>query len=173
MLSRRQKSKLYIWVLDLWPEILKELNIINSRLLIKILNYIVIFIYENCDKIFVQSDSFKEIISKKLKNKHKKKIITIYSWSDKLDQLKIKFLKPKKNKCIKFLFTGNIGHSQNLIMLLDVIRDLKNEKISGFKFIIVGSGRKKEEVKNNVNENDLSDVVILKDFINLKNLGKL
>ena len=83
-----------------------------------------------------------------------------------------KILKPKKNKCIKFLFTGNIGHSQNLIMLLDVIRDLKNEKISGFKFIIVGSGRKKE-VKNYVNENDLSDVVILKDFINLKKLGKI
>ena len=59
LLSRRQKSKLYIWVLDLWPEILKELNIINSRLLIKILNYIVIFIYENCDKIFVQSDHSK------------------------------------------------------------------------------------------------------------------
>ena len=86
-----------------------------------------------------------------------------------MDQLKIKFFKNlKKIKCIKFLFTGNIGHSQNLIMLLDVIRDLKNEKISGFKFIIVDLEEKKKKLKNYVNENDLSDVVILKDFINLK-----
>ena len=85
----------------MWPEILKELKIINSKLFIKILDKIVTYIYQNCDKIFVQSDSFKKIISKKLKNKHKKKIVTIYSWSDKLDQSKIKFLKSKNDKDIK------------------------------------------------------------------------
>ena len=173
LLSRRQKSKLYIWVLDLWPEILKELKIINSRLLIKILDYIVTYIYQNCDKVFVQSETFKKIISSKLKNKFKKRIVTIYSWSDKISKSKLKFTKSKKDKWIKFLFTGNIGHSQNLILLLSAIKDLKKEKISGFQFIIVGSGRKKEQIKNFVKDNDLSDIVILKDFITFKKLNKI
>ena len=173
LLSRRQKSKLYIWVLDLWPEILKELKIINSRLLIKILDYIVTYIYQNCDKVFVQSETFKKIISSKLKNKFKKRIVTIYSWSDKISKSKLKFIKSKKDKWIKFLFTGNIGHSQNLILLLSVIKDLKKDKISGFQFIIVGSGRKKEQIKNFVKNNNLCDVVILKDFISLKKLNKI
>jgi len=173
LLSRRQKSKLYIWVLDLWPEILKELKIINSKVFIKILDHIVTYIYRNCDKIFVQSDSFKKIISKKLKNRYKKKIVTIYSWSDKLDQSKIKFFRSKNNKDLKFLFSGNIGHSQNLIFLLDTIKDLKKEKISGFKFIIIGSGREKKYIKNFVQDNNLSDLVILKDFISFKLLKKI
>ena len=173
LLSRRQKSKLYIWVLDLWPEILKELKIINSKVFIKILDHIVTYIYQNCDKIFVQSDSFKKIISKKLKNRYKKKIVTIYSWSDKLDQSKIKFFRSKNNKDLKFLFSGNIGHSQNLIFLLDTIKDLKKEKISGFKFIIIGSGREKKYIKNFVQDNNLSDLVILKDFISFKLLKKI
>ena len=40
-------------------EILKELKIINSRLLLKILDLVVTYIYQNCDKVFVQSDTFK------------------------------------------------------------------------------------------------------------------
>ena len=173
LLSRRQKSKLYIWVLDLWPEILKELKIINSRLLLKILDLVVTYIYQNCDKVFVQSDTFKKIISNKLKNKLRKRIVTIYSWSDKIGKSKFKFIKSKKNKSIKFLFTGNIGHSQNLILLLSVIKDIKKEKVSGFQFIIVGSGRKQKQIKNFVKNNNLSDIVILKDFISFKKLNKI
>ena len=57
--------------------------------------------------------------------------------------------------------------------MLDTIKDLKKEKISGFKFIIIGSGREKKYIKNFVQDNNLSDLVILKDFISFKLLKKI
>ena len=57
--------------------------------------------------------------------------------------------------------------------MLSVIKDLKKEKVSGFQFIIVGSGRKQKQIKNFVKNNNLSDIVILKDFISFKKLNKI
>ena len=173
-LSKKQKSKLYIWVLDMWPEILKELKLINSKLLIQLIDYLVVYIYNNCDKIFVQSNSFKNIILKKLKKKNiTKRVITIYSWSDNL-RINKKINKNKKNdKTFRFLFTGNIGHSQNLFFLLDTIKKIYKKNLTKFKFIIIGSGRKKKQLESYLLKNNLKRFVDLKGFMNFKNLEKI
>ena len=158
----------------MWPEILKELKLINSKLLIQLIDYLVVYIYKNCDKIFVQSNSFKNIILKKLKKKNiTKRVITIYSWSDNL-RINKKINKNKKNdKIFRFLFTGNIGHSQNLFFLLDTIKKIYKKNLTKFKFIIIGSGRKKKQLESYLLKNNLKRFVDLRGFMNFKNLEKI
>ena len=98
-------------MLDIWPEILLDLNIIKNNFLLKILDNIINFIYKKSNLIFVQSESFKKIIQKKIKNK---KIYVLNSWSDDIS------FNNRKNKINKnsILYLGNIGYSQNFEILI-------------------------------------------------------
>jgi len=72
IISKFNKAKTSIWILDLWPDILKELNLIKSKFCLKILDLIIIWMYKSFDSIFVQSKSFQKIIKNKIKNNKKK-----------------------------------------------------------------------------------------------------
>ena len=56
--SKVKKSKTIIWVLDLWPDILNDLNIIKNKTLLYILKKITNFTYKKHDIILAQSKSF-------------------------------------------------------------------------------------------------------------------
>jgi len=127
-----------IWVLDLWPDTLVDLNIVNNKYLIKILRYIVKFIYDNCDLILVQSESFKKEISKITKSK----CIYFPSWSeDIIGDNVTKYAKEisLKEKKFKIIFTGNIGEAQSFESIVKCAKLLKNN--NKIKWIIVGNGR--------------------------------
>ncbi|MBM4210724.1 MAG: glycosyltransferase family 4 protein, partial [Gammaproteobacteria bacterium] len=139
--------KSIIWVLDLWPDILSELEIFKEKdFFYKIIKKISISIYNKFDVILVQSLSFE----KKLKNYTKKKIFFSYfpSWPEVLP-LSIKdniFEKYKDDNSFKIVFTGNIGEAQNFNNLLKAAHILKNQK--DIMWIIVGGGRKLNEIRN-------------------------
>jgi glycosyltransferase involved in cell wall biosynthesis len=58
--------------------------------------------------------------------------------------------------CFIVLFAGNIGEAQNLDFVIDVIAELKNDRM---KFVFVGSGRKKEYLEGRVKRLGLSESV--------------
>ena len=66
------KKKLVIWVQDLWPQSVIATGYINSKILIKLINLIVIIIYKFSDQILIQSKSFKRYL---LKQTNKEKIL--------------------------------------------------------------------------------------------------
>ncbi len=172
LLSKIINCKVYIWVLDLWPEVLKDLKIIRSPFILSIIDKVSMFVYKNSDKIFVQSESFKKIINKKLMKKNiKKKIITIYSWSDKLVGIK-KNTKNIKKKTV-FLFMGNIGQSQNLFLLVDSVRRIEKFKYNKFEFNLVGSGRMQENLRKYIHEKKLQSIIKLYKFKKLKELKNI
>jgi hypothetical protein len=57
--SKIKSCKSFIWVLDIWPDIILELKIMKNNILYKIIFAISKFIYKNFDYILVQSKSFK------------------------------------------------------------------------------------------------------------------
>ena len=59
------KTKIFLWDLDLWPDTLKNLEIIKSRILINLLESFVKYIYGFYDKILIGSYGFKEIVKKR------------------------------------------------------------------------------------------------------------
>lgn len=91
--SKINKKPLVLWVQDLWPEVLQDLNIIKNKFLIFLLRKIISYLYNSCDCIMVQSNSFK----KEIKKYTKKKIYLLFNPEIKK---KVKFNKKKRRNLL-------------------------------------------------------------------------
>jgi len=167
-ISKLNKSKTIIWVLDLWPEILKELKIIKSSFIIKIIKKIVKYIYLKSDVILAQSNSFRKIIQKELPQNQKHKVFLFPSWADNIKVM------PKKNfskkKFLSILYVGNIGQAQNLENLIFATQLIK--PYIKFKWTIIGDGRKKDNFVSLVKNYSLQKFFNILPFQNYKYLSK-
>ena len=139
--SKIKNARTIIWVLDLWPDILKDLNIITNRFMLNLLSKITNFTYRSHDIILAQSESFlRQII------KHNKNTIYFPSWPEtiKINELNNELEDIKLDKFknyFKIVFTGNIGQAQDFDRIIKLAKILKEENVI---FIIVGKGRKFE-----------------------------
>ena len=152
ILKKIFKKKVVIWVLDLWPNTLVDLNIIKNRTLIKILKNIVQFIYNNCDLILVQSESFKTEISKITQSK----CIYFPSWAEEnIGNSYSEYAKEISltEKRLKIIFTGNIGEAQSFEYIIKCANLLK--KYNKIKWIIIGNGRWQNKLKHMIKKNNL------------------
>ena len=87
-----------MWVQDLWPDTVIDLNIFKSKIIQNLIRLISLKIYQNCDHIITQS----RMIEKKLNLYLKKKIpiTTVRNWLEgnlNLKKSKLKILYPKKD----------------------------------------------------------------------------
>ena len=167
-ISKLNKSKTIIWVLDLWPEILKELKIIKSLLIIRIIKKIVKYVYLKSDIILAQSSSFRKIIKKELPTNEKRKVFLFPSWADDIKIAGKK--KSSKKNFLSILYVGNIGQAQNLENLIFATLMIKSHV--KLKWTIIGDGRKKEDFVSLVNKYSLQKYFNILPFINYKYLCK-
>ena len=157
--SKINNCKSYIWVLDLWPDILKELKIINNKLFYYFFRILIIKVYLSFSFVLVQSNTF----LKRFKYYGVKKNISYFpSWSeftgkDKITKDNITQFNPKDGK-LNILFTGNIGEVQNFQNILKAALVLKKYNI---RWIIVGTGRKLPELKDFCNKYKINNVFFL------------
>lgn len=160
-LAKLKNSKHIIWVLDLWPDVLNDLKIINKKnILFKLFKLLVVYIYRRSDIILCQSLSFKkEILSQD--EKLKKKLHFFPSWPEDLvnnnDSLKIVNDKYDSN-FTNVVFAGNIGESQNFDLVTKVIKSLNNHKI---RLYVLGEGRDFEKLKNLKIKNNIDNLFLL------------
>ena len=123
------------------------------------------FTYKHADKIIVISDDFKRNIM--AKGVPEDKIVVVYNW---VDQNAVVNVDRSENKLIakygidpsKFYieYSGNIGLTQNMDMLLDVMKELKDSHPE-IGLILVGEGAYKKQVEEIVRRDSLSNVVML------------
>lgn len=140
--SKIKKTKHIMWVLDLWPSVLNDLNVFKKTSIIyKFFLKLVLFIYNHTDKILCQSLSFKKQI-KSLDQNLSKKLYYFPSWSE-LDDTRFKIEKKIQSAEKNIIFTGNIGESQNFEMTLNVMSSFKDYPIN---WNIVGTGRDYEKL---------------------------
>lgn len=169
--SKIKKAKNVLWVLDLWPDVIYELNIIKNKILINLIKKIIQYIYIKSDLILAQSKSFKLFISKNNKFSNINKIIYFPSWSefDKKIEIDNFIHSPKPNKQFNILFTGNIGEAQNFDLVLAVAEKLKHFK--NINWIIVGEGRDFKYLKKSVIKKNLKNFFLegQKDISEIKN----
>ena len=123
------------------------------------------FTYRNADKIIVISEDFKKNIM--AKGVPEEKIEVIYNWVDEEAVLDV----PRTDNKLfdkygldrgKFYITysGNIGLTQNMDMLLDVMEELKEEE-PAIALVLIGEGAYKKQVEDIVSNKNLSNVVML------------
>ena len=157
-----RKSKLIIWVQDLWPESIVETGYIKNKFLLKIINTLINYIYKNCDIILTQSESFKENIKKKINNK---KIYYLPNPSKN-------YYTPNKknNKIFNILYAGNLGKIQNLNILLQLSKKLKLQK--DINFLIAGKGPEENKIHQFKKKHKLQNLKILglKNFEEMKKI---
>lgn len=154
--SKIKNAKHILWVLDIWPDIIKDIQSIRLRyiFLYYILTKIVKFIYRNTDVILIQSNSFLPIIKK---YSNFTKVNYFPAWPENLKNSDDENILNKEKIFInenfskyffKIVFTGNIGEAQNFDNILKAAFLLKDDK--DICWIIVGTGRKIIDLKKTI-----------------------
>ncbi len=154
--SKRYNIPIFLWVQDLWPDVLKDLNIINNKSILKILNQSIEYLYNQCDYLLAQSPRIKKILHKKFKN-----TLLVYNPSN-INRFQSK--KKTKNKIKKIIFAGNIGKAQALEKLIGYGRFIKEKKLP-ILFEIIGEGSNKKNLQLIAKEANLEKIIIFKDFM--------
>ena len=150
---------------DIFPDSLVGTGLAKKDgILWKIGRIIENFTYRNADKIIVISEDFKKNIM--AKGVPEDKIVLIYNW---VDEEAVKHVPREDNKLFdiyglnrnKFYITysGNIGLTQNMDMLLEVAKELETEP--DIQLVLIGEGAYKEKVKEIIQEKQIKNVTLL------------
>lgn len=151
---------------DIFPDSLVGTGLAKKGgLLWKIGRVIEDFTYRNADKIIVISEDFKKNIMEK--GVPEEKIVVVYNW---VDQNTVVDVPREQNKLFdkygldrsKFYieYSGNIGLTQNMDMLLEVMAELQVSH-PDINLVLVGEGAYKAQVEKIVAEKQLKNVHLL------------
>ena len=151
---------------DIFPDSLAGTGLAKKGgLLWKIGRVIENFTYRNADKIIVISEDFKRNIMGK--GVPEEKIVVVYNW---VDEEAVKHVAREDNKLFdaygldrkKFYITysGNIGLTQNMDMLLEVAKELETT-VPDIQFVLIGEGAYKKRVQEIVAEKGIKNVALL------------
>lgn len=122
------------------------------------------FTYRNSDKIIVISEGFKKNIM--AKGVPESKIEVIYNWVDENEVIPVERDKNilferyglDKNK-FYITYNGNIGLTQNMDLLLEVVEMFKDHPF--IHFVIMGEGAYKKEVEQKIVSLNLNNITLL------------
>lgn len=151
-LSCRYNTPFIMEVRDLWPQTLIDMGISKWHPFIILLGWLEKFLYKKADKIISNLPYAYEYIGKLVE---KEKFIWI---SNGVDLSNIKYTSKEKSNKFIISYTGAIGVANNLQILIEVAKKLKDNE--NLYFRIVGEGAEKEKLKTFVKENNLSNVSI-------------
>ena len=159
-LKKIKKASLIYWVQDLWPESIFSGGNINNKFIYSIADWITKFVYKNSDLILAQSKGFVNAIQKH--NVPPKKIKYYPNYAENIYAKKTideKVIHPTIPEGFIVMFAGNIGEAQGFKTIVEAANKVykENKKIY---WVIIGAGRKKEWVDEQINNYGLSDVFL-------------
>ena len=155
LVKRIQRIPMYFWVLDLWPESLTAAIGLRNKYILGFFSKMVQWFYRRSDKILISSKGFANSICEK--GDFAEKIIYFPNWVDKALTAKSDVVTPDVPNGFVAMFTGNIGASQDFGTVLSAAERLKEHK--DIHFVIVGNGRAKEWVEQQIIERSLNETV--------------
>lgn len=159
--------KLYTWVLDLWPESLKAAGGIENKWILSVFEWFAKLQYRNSDVIFVSSNGFKKNI--KAKGDFASKIDLLPNWAE--DEIKSSEILsiPTLPNGFNVVFTGNIGEAQDFDNVVEAAKLITPEE--KIHFILVGDGRKKCWVEEQIRRFGLEDIIFVAGRYDMKYMG--
>lgn len=140
---------------DLWPENVHEVLGIRFAPLTWVINRIVDKIYAHSHKILCASNGFVENLRRRGVPEEK-----LVFWPQFcLDPRREALQRPEilSDDSFNIVFTGNLGDAQGLDLMVEAARQLKGK---GIRWYLVGDGRARQRLENQVRENGLEDDVI-------------
>ncbi len=157
--KRKFNAKLYLWVLDLWPESVQANSKLKDGFVIRQLNKCIKYIYKNTDTILVPSKVFQNSILNK--GVDADKVIKYFpNWAEDVfvNPVKIDVDLPNLPNGFNIMFAGNIGDSQDFEAILEAAKLTVNDKIN---WILVGGGRKVNWIKSEIENLNIANIFLL------------
>jgi colanic acid biosynthesis glycosyl transferase WcaI len=162
LMRRLLGAPLVFWVLDLWPETLKAVGVIQSRSGLGLVALLVRWIYRRCDLILAQSKSF--IPQIRAYSDLSKRVEYFPSWAESLFGAGFEASAapevPSQSGAFTVMFAGNIGEAQDFPSILNAA-ELLSVSHPHIRWIIVGDGRLGDWVSQEVKRRNLESNVFL------------
>ena len=156
LLRKLRKTPFYYWIMDLWPDAMMSGGGVKNKRLLGFIDKLVKGIYKQTDKILITSKRFREPIA--AKGDFADKIIYFPNWSDDILNMPQDYDIPLLPDGFRIMIAGNLGKSQNLEAVTEVMLGLKD--IPEVKWIFVGGGSRKDWLEQFIQENGLEDRAI-------------
>lgn len=154
-------TKMYLWVFDLWPESVRSAGRLKWGFVDRLLLSMVKSIYKASDKILISSEGFESSITEKGVNE--KKLAYMPNWAESIFEDSALVEAQKYSSVIPkgfiVMFAGNIGEAQDFDSILKAAELTRNLK--DIKWVIIGDGRKRDEVMKEIDTRGLGESVFL------------
>lgn len=155
LVKKIQKTPIYFWVMDLWPESLEIAGGIKNKFILNYYKKVIQKFYKNSKKILITSRGFRESIISK--GNFADKIVYFPNWAeDTISNGNLEYPIPELPNGFKIMFAGNIGEAQDMDTIMEAALKIKDYDI---KIILVGEGRKMPFVKEFIESNNLENIV--------------
>lgn len=156
VIKRIQKTPIYFWVMDLWPESLQIAGGVKNKSILNYYTRLIHKFYSESEKLLITSKGFKRSILEK--GNFENKIEYFPNWAEEsISKGELNYPIPTLPKGFIVMFAGNVGESQDLETILEACKVLK--KYDTIKFVIVGDGRKMPFVLDYISEHQLQNTV--------------
>lgn len=156
LLRKLRNVPFYYWIMDLWPDAMKSGGGVKSEKVLNFVDKLVKEIYCQTDKILITSKRFREPIEQK--GNFKDKIVYFPNWSDDILSMSQEYDIPQLPDGFKIMIAGNLGKSQNLEAVTEVMLGLKD--IPEVKWVFVGGGSCKEWLEQFIKDSGIEDRAI-------------
>lgn len=156
-----RKAPVALWVQDLWPQSLEATGAVRSRLVLRLVDRLVRWIYRGCDRVLVQSRAFVEPIRDQgVPPEHIRYLPN--SAEDFYVPTAVAEDAPERAEMpagFRVMFAGNIGAAQDFPTILAAAERLRADK--DIHWVIVGDGRLRSWVESEVARRGLQETVHL------------
>jgi len=164
-IKKRDKCKSYLILRDIFPQNVRDLGLLNNRLLFNYFRKKEKQLYDISDYIGCMSDgNIKYVLEHN--NIEKSKLEILYNWGkiDHNTEVITTDYKKKYGLENKFIavFGGNIGLPQELEFLLELVKEYEGR--DDIVFLITGKGAQKQKIVDLIKSENILNVMI-KDFL--------
>jgi len=173
-IKKRDNAESYLILRDIFPDNAVDLGVINKGLIYKVFKWMEKKLYSYSDYIGCMSDANIDYVLKHNPEVDKDKMHILRNWSDYKEKIEVdkKAIREKygySSDDFIAVFGGNMGKAQGLGFILDVAKEIKNDDI---KFLFVGRGIDKVNLKNRVENEKINNVRVF-DYVPKSEYEKL
>jgi len=148
------------WVQDLWPQSLVATGHIRNRIALKIVELLVRFIYRCSDVILIQSEAFREAVSRFADKKKIHYFPNPADGSGKISQESCTVVAEAiPSGVFSIVFAGNLGTAQSLETILEAAVILRER--SNICFYVLGDGSRAAWLLEQIEEYKLNNIKLL------------
>jgi len=161
VLKKLRRIPILLWVLDLWPESIRDTGAVKSPLILRYIRRMVRYIYRRCDRILVPSEGFIPRIEDLGVTRDRVRYLP--NWAEDMYRPTSRGTLPIELRVditgFKIIFAGNIGEAQSFPTILSAAEKLRQH--ADIHWLIIGDGRMRGWVEEEVKKRQLTDIVHL------------